>query len=99
MAAAAPSFAFAFSAFPRPTRRGAVRDLPLVYVQLRNGEPGKGGRALAYPALIDTGADAKAVIGEGLVAVNGETEVRRGRQLRPGDVVETGGARVRVARA
>ena len=33
----------------------------------------------------------------GLVQVNGEVETRRGRQLRPGDVVELGGVAARVA--
>ena len=47
--------------------------------------------------LIETGADAKAVLGDELVTVNGETEIRRGRQLRDGDVVELGGVSVRVA--
>lgn len=38
-----------------------------------------------------TGGEAKIVIQEGEVAVNGEVELRRGRKLRPGDVVEIGG--------
>lgn len=45
------------------------------------------GQFLKLAGLIDTGADAKSVIAEGLVTVNGETERRRGRQLRPGDAV------------
>ncbi len=38
--------------------------------------------------LVETGAEARPLVGEGLVAVNGETETRRGRRLVPGDVVE-----------
>jgi len=34
-----------------------------------------------------SGGDAKNLIAEGLVAVNGEPESRRGRKLRPGDSV------------
>lgn len=34
-----------------------------------------------------SGGEAKILIGEGLVAVNGEPESRRGRKLRPGDSV------------
>lgn len=45
------------------------------------------GQFLKLASLIDSGADAKAVIGDGLVRVNGEVETRRGRQLRAGDVV------------
>ena len=37
--------------------------------------------------LIESGADAKSVIADGLVTVNGDVELRRGRQLRAGDVV------------
>ncbi|MEZ5212258.1 MULTISPECIES: RNA-binding S4 domain-containing protein [unclassified Gordonia (in: high G+C Gram-positive bacteria)] len=54
------------------------------------------GQFLKLANLIETGADAKAVLGDELVTVNGETEIRRGRQLRDGDVVELGGIEVRV---
>ena len=55
------------------------------------------GQFLKLANLIDTGADAKSVIADGLVTVNDEVELRRGRQLRDGDVVELGGISVRVA--
>lgn len=48
--------------------------------------------------LIESGAEAKEVIADGLVTVNGEVETRRGRQLTLGDVVEVGGMSVRVTR-
>lgn len=54
------------------------------------------GQFLKLANLIDTGADAKAVIAEGLVTVNGEVELRRGRQLRDGDEVSLAGRRARV---
>lgn len=38
-----------------------------------------------------SGGEAKIIISEGMVLVNGEVELRRGRKLRPGDVVEVGG--------
>jgi len=38
-----------------------------------------------------SGGEAKIIISEGMVQVNGETELRRGRKLRPGDVVEVEG--------
>lgn len=38
-----------------------------------------------------SGGEAKMIIGEGLVEVNGEVELRRGRKLRPGDRVTLGG--------
>jgi ribosome-associated protein len=39
-------------------------------------------------ALVDTGGQAKLLIQEGQVQVNGEIETRRRRQLRAGDVVQ-----------
>lgn len=37
--------------------------------------------------LVDTGAEAKMMIAEGGILVNGDEESRRGRKLRAGDVV------------
>lgn len=56
------------------------------------------GQFLKLANLIDSGADAKTVIADGEVSVNGEIERRRGRQLHPGDVVELAGHRAQVAR-
>lgn len=41
--------------------------------------------------LVGSGGEAKILIAEGEVRVNGEVELRRGRKLRPGDRVEMGG--------
>ena len=38
-----------------------------------------------------SGGEAKIIISEGEVLVNGEVELRRGKKLRPGDRVELGG--------
>jgi ribosome-associated protein len=54
------------------------------------------GQFLKLAGLIDSGADAKAVIAHGLVIVNGEIERRRGRQLRSGDTVTFDGRGARV---
>jgi ribosome-associated protein len=72
------------------------------------GEPGREvpisddvirlGQFLKLADLVDSGSDARQQIGAGAVRVNGEVELRRGRQLRPGDVVSMGGESVRVAR-
>lgn len=45
------------------------------------------GQALKAAGLAENGADAKDIIVEGLVKVNGEVELRRGKKLYPGDVV------------
>ena len=55
------------------------------------------GQFLKLAGLIDSGADAKSVIADGLVTVNDEVELRRGRQLRRGDTVSVGGQNARVA--
>ncbi len=55
------------------------------------------GQFLKLADLIDSGADAKSVIADGLVTVDGEVERRRGRQLHPGDVVAFADRAARVA--
>lgn len=54
------------------------------------------GQFLKLSGLIDTGADAKGAIADGLVTVNDEVDTRRGRQLHPGDVVTFADASARV---
>ena len=48
---------------------------------------------------VGSGGEGKLVITEGLVTVNGEVELRRGRKLYPGDRVALGGREYRVERA
>ena len=42
---------------------------------------------LKYAALVGTGGEAKTVIADGLVSVNGEVCTMRGKKIRPGDRV------------
>ncbi len=51
------------------------------------GESIRLGQLLKLAGVVDDGAMAREVIERGLVAVNGEVDTRRGRQVRPGDVV------------
>ena len=51
---------------------------------------------LKATGLAHSGGAAKVLIGEGQVQVNGEAETRRGRKLRPGDVVQLGDQRLRI---
>jgi len=55
------------------------------------------GQFLKLANLIESGAEAKPLVADGQVTVNGEVETRRGRQLAPGDVVTLGGLAARVA--
>jgi ribosome-associated protein len=45
------------------------------------------GQFLKLADLVDHGSEARPLLAEGLVTVNGEVETRRGRQLKKGDVV------------
>ncbi len=54
------------------------------------------GQALKLAGLVMGGGEAKEVILEGLVEVNGETETRRGKKLRKGDEFSYNGTKVRV---
>jgi ribosome-associated protein len=54
------------------------------------------GQFLKFAGLLDSGGDAKEVIIDGFVRVNGEVDRRRGRQLRDGDLVTFEGRTVRV---
>ncbi len=55
---------------------------------------------LQLAGVVDTGGEAKNLIGTLVVSVNGEPEGRRGRKLRAGDVVEVAeGETLRVVSA
>lgn len=56
------------------------------------------GQFLKLANLIDSGAEAKSLIAEGQVSVNGEVDTRRGRQLWPGDTVVIEDRAARVAK-
>lgn len=57
------------------------------------------GQFLKLANLIESGAEAKSFIADGLVSVNGEVDIRRGRQLHQGDVVSIeNGPAARVAK-
>ncbi|MBE6014780.1 MAG: RNA-binding S4 domain-containing protein [Lachnospiraceae bacterium] len=52
------------------------------------------GQALKAAGLVGSGVDAKFVINDGLVFVNGEVETQRGKKLYDGDVVEYDGEKI-----
>ena len=49
------------------------------------------GQALKLAGTVSSGIEAKVLIADGEVTVNGETETRRGRKLRDGDTVSVRG--------
>lgn len=50
------------------------------------------GQALKLAGLVSSGVEAKIMIQDGEVTVNGSVETQRGKKLVSGDVVEFGGA-------
>lgn len=54
------------------------------------------GQALKAAGLVESGVEAKEVIVQGLVVVNGEIETRRGRKLYDGDEVEFDGDKISI---
>lgn len=56
------------------------------------------GQALKAAGLVESGVDAKYAITDGLVKVNGETVLQRGKKLVEGDVVVYDGQTIRIDR-
>lgn len=54
------------------------------------------GQALKLADLVDSGVEAKLVIQDGQVLVNGETEYQRGKKLHDGDMIEFDGSQVKI---
>lgn len=77
---------------PRPNPI-ASRSVPDVVIR---GETIRLGQLLKLSGLAGSGAEAKDLLATEPVTVNGEPEVRRGRQLRAGDTVAVGDELVRV---
>lgn len=54
------------------------------------------GQLLKVAGIVDSGGEAKALIADGGVTVNGEPETRRGRQMHVGDTLAAAGQEVRL---
>lgn len=54
------------------------------------------GQALKAAGLVESGVDAKLVIQDGQVMVNGQVDLRRGKKLVAGDVVEFAGETIKI---
>jgi len=53
-------------------------------------------KILKFEGLVTTGGEAKLLIGDGQVAVNGEIETRRRKKMVDGDVIEFRGERLQL---
>lgn len=54
------------------------------------------GQALKAAGCVDSGLEAKIVIKEGQVTVNGEVEYQRGKKLHEGDIVTFDGETIKI---
>ena len=54
------------------------------------------GQALKAAGLVKSGVEAKEVIQDGLVKVNGEVDTRRGKKLYDGDIVSFDGTDIKI---
>ncbi len=54
------------------------------------------GQVLKAVGFVESGAEAKEIIQDGMVSVNGEKETRRGKKLRSGDKVSYGGNELQI---
>jgi ribosome-associated protein len=60
------------------------------------GETIRLGQLLKVAGLVDSGGEAKTLIADGQVSVNGEVETRRGRQLHAGDELAAAGQELKL---
>jgi len=67
-----------------------VREIPITTDEIRLGQ------LLKLAGIVEQGSDARVLLAGGRVMVNGESETRRGRRVRPGDEVTVEGQSVRV---
>lgn len=56
------------------------------------------GQALKAAGLVESGVEAKIVILDGEVLVNGQTELQRGKKLYDGDVVSFRGEEIKIVK-
>lgn len=70
-----------------------MKEIPIITEFIRLQE------LLKFASLVSTGGEAKMIISEGEVSVNGEPCLQRGKKLRPGDVVRCRGQELTVSYA
>jgi len=56
-------------------------------------------KVLKFEGLVNSGSDAKLLIDEGQVSVNGQVETQRRKKIRDGDVIELGDEALQVTLA
>ena len=56
------------------------------------------GQAMKLGGMVSSGVEAKIVIQDGMVQVNGQTETRRGKKLYEGDVITFNGESMQIGK-
>ena len=71
----------------------------MITVNIREDEEFiKLGQALKKASLVGSGVEAKIVVQDGLVELNGQVEVQRGKKLYDGDVVSYNGETIKIVK-
>ena len=71
----------------------------MITVNIREDEEFiKLGQALKKASVVGSGVEAKIVIQDGLVELNGEVEVQRGKKLYDGDIVFYNGETIKIVK-
>ena len=71
----------------------------MIIVNIREDEEFiKLGQALKKASVVGSGVEAKIVIQDGLVELNGEVEVQRGKKLYDGDIVSFNGETIKIVK-
>lgn len=74
-----------------------MKGIEMEHIKIRQNEEFiKLGQALKAVGAVESGVEAKEVIQEELVLVNGEIDTRRGRKLYEGDLVEFDGIQIKI---
>jgi len=53
-------------------------------------------KILKFEGLVGSGAEAKAVVADGMVRVNGAVEIQKRKKIVAGDIIEFAGQRLRI---
>ena len=71
----------------------------MIIVNIREDEEFiKLGQALKKASVVGSGVEAKIVIQDGLVELNGQVEVQRGKKLYDGDIVSYNGETIKIVK-
>jgi ribosome-associated protein len=77
-------------AHPRIESQKDMRDVEVTH------EPVELYKILKFEGMVASGGQAKSVIADGLVLVNGETETRKRKKIVAGDIIEFGNEKIRI---